>query len=65
MAAASATIHLTPIVDRIDGECPACGFDALVYIRAYHITDRGVGLVAERIECGRCASDERRGRGHL
>lgn len=58
VAIASAVIQLTPIVQPVEGECPACRFDALVYLRVYHLSERGASLLAGRIQCARCAAED-------
>lgn len=58
--AATITIRLTVIQEQVEGECPSCQFDALVRVRAYHLTVNGVTTLADRTLCGRCAAEERR-----
>ena len=60
MATRTVTIRLDVKQDSVDGECPSCGFDALVRVRAYHLTASGVTTLADRTLCGRCAAEEQR-----
>ena len=58
MATRNVTIRLDVKQDSVDGECPSCGFDALLHVRAYHLTTSGVTTLADRTLCGRCAAEE-------
>ena len=60
MAHRQAVIHITAITDRVEGECPTCGFDALIRVRGYHLTSNSVGLLADVTLCGRCANEGER-----
>lgn len=58
MATRNAIIRLTVTQEPVEGECPSCQFDALVRVRAYHLTTSGVTTLADRTPCGRCAAEE-------
>lgn len=58
MATRTLTIRLEVKQEPVDGECSSCGFDALVRVRAYHLTTSGVTTLADRTLCGRCAAEE-------
>ena len=58
MATRNVTIRLDVKQDSVDGECPSCGFDALLRVRAYHLTTSGVTTLADLTLCGRCAAEE-------
>lgn len=60
MASVAHVIHVHAIVDYNAGECPECGFDSMVQIRLYQLTERGVGKLADRTRCGRCEDMKRR-----
>lgn len=60
MATRTVTIRLDVIQEPVNGICPSCGFDALLRIRAYHITINGVSALADVTRCGRCAAEEQR-----
>lgn len=55
-------IQITSITERVEGECPACGFDALRRVRGYHLTPSGVTTMFDQTYCGRCIAEERRER---
>ena len=60
MATRNVIIRLEVKQDPVDGECPSCGFDAMLRVRAYHLTSSGVTTLADRTLCVRCAAEERR-----
>lgn len=51
---------LTPLIERVTGDCPTCGFAALQHIRVYHLSPTGVTMIGERLNCGRCAAERKR-----
>lgn len=58
MATRNAIIRLTVTQEPVEGECPSCQFDALVRVRAHHLTVNGVTTLADRTLCGRCAAED-------
>lgn len=54
------TVKLNLWVQRTDGECKDCGFDALINIKAYEINMTGVRLWLDHTECGRCMAERKR-----
>jgi hypothetical protein len=57
---ARVVIPVSVLVERVAGECPACGFDALCRSHAYRLSADGVTQVWDAIYCGRCRAEERR-----
>lgn len=44
----------------IEGECPTCGFDALLRVTGYHLTEHGVTTMLRQVHCGRCIAEASR-----
>lgn len=57
--AAHIVLKLTPLVTDVDGECPGCGFESLRRVQLFHLTENGVGTLADQTFCGRCINDIR------
>lgn len=55
-------LQITTITERVEGECPACRFDALIRCAGYTLSANGVHEVFDMITCGRCRAEERRER---
>ena len=45
-------------IEPIPGDCPTCGFEALRWMRVYHLTTDTIGIIHERLYCGRCKAEE-------
>lgn len=57
---AHVVVRFDPLVERVEGECPTCRFDALVRIRLFRLSESGVSAVADVTKCARCAAERDR-----
>lgn len=55
-------VPTTTLVEDVEGECPACGFDALLRARGFALSEHGVTTIFQKTYCGRCVVEERRSR---
>ena len=61
MAVGRAVIRIDVVTRPAEGECPVCGFDALLEVTGYHLGEHGVSTVLRRVMCGRCVAEAQRG----
>ena len=54
------TMRIHTLTERIAGECPTCGFDALARTHGYTLNPTGVTQVFDVLACARCRSEEKR-----
>lgn len=64
MTPRSIQVRVDAFTDRLNEECPVCGFDALLRAHGYLLSEHGVTQVFDRIFCARCRAEERREQAH-
>lgn len=57
---AKAVIRIDVTTTPIDGTCPDCGFDALLQVTGYHLSEHGVSTMLQKVTCGQCAAEAAR-----
>ena len=62
MAARRKALSLWGHVGRMPGDCPDCGFEALMRITMHHANEHGVTTLRDQTLCGRCQAEAKRER---